>query len=159
MTGALDFWILIKVLKMSLLRYTWLSRRTEVSEVLQLRFWWLFSLLHDDLGGGLAISLCSEQLHSKTSSEIVKAEPYCGYSKACKCMMCFSLPKRPVLGWLYPVTSSSQTISFSLTGSSKTSQFHFNTPLFVQVPGFSYVDQFVLLQQTETLDAQSFGDI
>jgi hypothetical protein len=32
-------------------------------------------------------------------------------------------------------------------------------PLFVQVPGFSYVDQFVLLQQTETLDAQSFGDI
>jgi hypothetical protein len=28
--------------------------------------------VYDDLGGGLAISLCSEQLHSTTSSEIVK---------------------------------------------------------------------------------------
>ncbi len=73
-------------------------QKNEVSEVLQLRFLWLFSLLYDDLGGGLAISLCSEQLHGTTSSEIVKAEPYCGYLKACKCMMHFTLPKRPVLG-------------------------------------------------------------
>jgi len=53
--------------------------------------------VYDDLAGGLAISLCSEQLHS-TSSEIGKGESYCGYLKACRCMMCFRLPKRPVLG-------------------------------------------------------------